>query len=47
MLEPHGISHAFAAAIGTQLAIVLLLIPATHALPPFTPTGNEEVIADA
>ena len=47
-LEPHGISHAFAAAIGTQLAIVLILILATRALPSFTPAGNEEVIvADA
>jgi hypothetical protein len=46
-LEPHGVSHAFAAAIGTQLAIVLILILATRALPLFTPTSNEEVIADA
>lgn len=47
-LEPHSIPHAFAAAIGTQLAIVVLLILATRALPSFTPTGNAEVIvADA
>jgi MFS family permease len=46
--EPHGISHAFAAAIGTQLAIVVLLILATRALPSFTPSGNAEVVvADA
>jgi MFS family permease len=47
-LEPHGRSHAFAAAIGIQLAIVLVLILATRALPSFTPRSNEEVIvADA
>jgi hypothetical protein len=46
--EPHGISHAFAAAIGVQLAIVVLLIFATRALPSFTPSGNAEVVvADA
>jgi MFS family permease len=41
-LEPHGISHAFATAIGIQLAIVLLLILATRALPSFGATSNEE-----
>jgi MFS family permease len=46
-LEPHGISHAFAAAIGTQLAIVLILILATRGLPSLTSTNNEAVIADA
>jgi hypothetical protein len=46
--EPHGVAHAFAAAIGAQLAIVALLIVATRALPSFTPASNEEVIvADA
>jgi MFS family permease len=44
-LEPHGVSHAFATAIGIQLAIVLLLILGTRALPAFTPSSNEEVIA--
>ncbi len=47
-LEPHGISHAFAAAIGVQLAIVVLLIFATRALPSFTPSSNAGVVvADA
>jgi MFS family permease len=47
-LEPHGVSHAFAAAIGAQLAIVLLLILGARALPAFTPASSEEVIvADA
>jgi MFS family permease len=32
-LEPHGVSHAFAAAIGVQLAIVLILSLGTRALP--------------
>jgi hypothetical protein len=47
-LEPHGVSHAFAAAIGIQLAIVLLLILAARALPSLTPAGNvEAIVADA
>jgi MFS family permease len=35
-LAPHGISHAFAAAVGAQLVIVLLLVIATRALPALT-----------
>lgn len=46
-LESHGTAHAFAAAIGAQLAIVAILIIATRALPPFTPSGDAEAIADA
>jgi MFS family permease len=45
--EPHGISHAFAAAIGVQLAIVVLLVIATRALPAFSTATKEEVIVDA
>jgi len=32
-LAPHSVPHAFAAAIGVQLAIVVLLVVATRALP--------------
>jgi MFS family permease len=42
-LEPHGVAHAFAAAVGTQLAIVVLLMIATRTLPSFTPASNAEV----
>jgi MFS family permease len=45
-LQPLGTSHAFAAAIGTQLAIVLLLILGTRALPRFGSTTSQEVIAE-
>jgi MFS family permease len=45
-LEPGGIAHAFAAAIGLQLAIVVLLVFATRALPSFS-TATNQVIADA
>jgi MFS family permease len=41
---PHGIAHAFAAAIGTQLAIVVLLILATRELPVFTRSSKPEAI---
>lgn len=34
-IEPHSVPHAFAAAIGVQLVIVLLLIVGTRALPRF------------
>jgi len=46
-LEPHGVSHAFAAAIGVQLVIVIGLILATRMLPRFTATSNADVILDA
>jgi MFS family permease len=46
-LEPHGVAHAFAAAIGVQLGIVVVLVLATCALPSFTPVSNQEVfVAD-
>jgi MFS family permease len=47
-LEPHGVAHAFATAVGVQLAIVVLLVLATRGLPSFRVTGNAQaVIADA
>jgi MFS family permease len=46
-LEPGGIAHAFAAAIGLQLAIVVLLVFATRALPSFRTATTNQVIADA
>jgi MFS family permease len=46
-LEPDGIAHAFAAAIGLQLAIVVLLVLATRALPSFSTASTNQVIADA
>jgi hypothetical protein len=46
-LEPHGVSHAFAAAIGIQLAIVLALILATRTLPRFSQAAEADVIVDA
>jgi MFS family permease len=46
-LEPDGIAHAFAAAISLQLAIVLLLVLATRALPSFSTATTNLVIADA
>jgi hypothetical protein len=46
-LEGHGISHAFAATIGVQFAIVVLLSLATRALPPFNAATDNEGIADA
>jgi hypothetical protein len=46
-LEPDGIAHAFAAAIGVQLAIVMLLVLATRALPSFSTATTNQVIADA
>jgi len=39
------ICHAFVAAIGVQLGIVVLLILATRALPAFTPSSSEQVVA--
>jgi predicted MFS family arabinose efflux permease len=46
-LEPHGIAHAFAAANGLQLAIVVLLVLATRALPSFSTATTNQGIADA
>jgi MFS family permease len=45
--EPHGISHAFAVAIGVQLLIVALLVLGTRGLPKFTADSNNEVVVDA
>jgi hypothetical protein len=46
-LEPDGIANAFAAAIGLQLAIVVLLVLATRALPSFSTASTNQVMADA
>jgi len=46
-LKPHGFAHAFAAAIGVQLVIVICLVLATRALPRFSSATNDEVIVDA
>jgi MFS family permease len=46
-LEPHSIPHAFAAAIGTQLGIIILLTLGTRAMPSFTSADNKQTaIAD-
>jgi hypothetical protein len=44
-LAPQGISHAFAAAIGIQLAITMLLILSSRSLPRFAAAPTHEVEA--
>jgi MFS family permease len=46
-LQPDGIAHAFAAAIGVQLVIVVLLVFATRTLPSFSTVTTSQVIVEA
>jgi predicted MFS family arabinose efflux permease len=45
-LAPYSISHAFAAAIGIQLAITVLLILSSRSLPLFTAVQTNDVVAE-
>jgi len=45
-LAPFSVSHAFATAIGCQLAITVLLILGSRGLPPFTTAQANEVVAE-
>jgi hypothetical protein len=45
-LAPLSFSHAFAAAIGAQLAITVLLMLGSSGLPPFTTAQANEVVAE-